>query len=458
MFDLVIKDGILVTSTAAFKADIGVQGEKITAIAPGLSGKEVISAQGMLVLPGGVDPHVHLEMPTATTITSETWETGSRAAAFGGTTTVIDFVEPANASQPLMDAFRERLSQAQGKSSIDFGFHMTLISADEAIRQQLPEVFRAGMASYKVYTTYPGFYLQDHELTAIFEMVQSNQGLVMVHAESDHLIRQAAQHLQTAGQLSIPYFPESRPAQAEVEAVKRVIQLAAAAHAPVYFVHISTAGAANAVAQAQKDGLQVLAETCPQYLLLDEELIKLNASNGARFICCPPLRTKNDQDALWGSLNHSIQSIGTDHCTFNANGQKDVSGESFLDVPSGLPGIELRMALIYTFGVKTGKLTLPEWVSLCCATPAKIFGLHPRKGELLPGSDADIVIFDPHSLSTIHITNLHENVDYSPYEGLELAGKVHTTLLRGKVLVQDGNWVGQQHTGVYLPCSSYLPG
>ncbi len=453
MYDLVIYDGTLVTSTGLFQADVGVQDGQIAALAPRLSGREQISAAGMLVLPGGVDPHVHLEMPVAVTATSDTWETGSQAAAFGGTTTVIDFVEPSYPGQPLMEAFQARLSQAQGNSAIDFAFHMTLCAADEATLQQIPGVIKAGMPSFKIYTTYTGFRLVDEELLVAFQAIRQAGGIALVHSESDAIIQNATRRLQIAGSLAVKDFPDSRPAIAEAEAIERVLALAAFAKAPVYIVHISTRGGAAAVARARQAGQTAWGETCPQYLLLDDSRIKTGDFDGAKYVCCPPLRSPADNQALWEALQDgSLQTVGTDHCAFNFLGQKELGRNSFLEIPPGLPGIELRLALMYTYGVKAGRITLPQWVELCCTSPAHIFGLHPRKGDLLPGADADIVLFDTERRTPIARSLLHEAVDYTPYEGMELAGMVRTTILRGQVLVRDGAWVAEKRTGNYLTC------
>jgi dihydropyrimidinase len=451
IIDLVIKGGNLISRKGINRVDVGIQNGKIAKIASTLKGKEEISAAGMLVLPGGVDPHVHLEMPTEVTVTSDTWETGSKAAAFGGTTTVVDFVESRYPKQPLLESFQERLSQAEGRSAIDFSLHMTLSESNIETLQQIPGVVAAGMPSFKMYTTYKGFHLSDEEMLAAFEAISKAKGLAMVHAESDAIIQYAVHRLKNAGRLSVRDFPLSRPASAEKEAVERVLNLADYADTPVYIVHISTRSGAAAILRARQNGQAAWGETCPQYLLLDENCVRTKSFNGAKFVCCPPLRTQQDQEYLWNSLTEgNLQTIGTDHCAFNFRGQKDLGKNSFLEIPSGLPGIELRLALVYTYGVKTGKLTLKQWVDLCCTTPARLFGLYPRKGEIIPGADADIVIFDPKHSEVITHSAVHENVDYTPYEGKKLAGKVRTTLLRGQVLIRDGVWVGNQKGGCFV--------
>ncbi len=279
---------------------------------------------------------------------------------------------------------------------------MTLCKSDTETLQQIAGVVAAGMPSFKMYTTYTGFHLSDEEMLAAFEAIANAKGLAMVHAESNAIIQQAVHRLQDAGQLSVKYFPLSRPAAAEKEAVERVLNLSDYAGAPVYIVHVSTRSAADAIARARQKGQAAWGETCPQYLLLDENCVQTKDFNGAKFVCCPPLRTKQDQEYLWDCLTEGkLQTVGTDHCAFNFEGQKDLGKNSFLEIPSGMPGVELRLALLYTYGVKTGKLTLEQWVDLCCTIPAHLFGLSPHKGELMRGADADIVIFDPNRTEVV---------------------------------------------------------
>ena len=327
--DLVIKNGNLVTRSGIHQADVGIQNGRITEIAPAIKGQEEISAEGMLVLPGGVDPHVHFEMPTPTTVTSDTWETGSKAAAFGGTTTVVDFVESRYPKQPLLESFRERLGQAQGRSAIDFSLHMTLCELDTETLEQIAGVVAAGMPSFKMYTTYTGFHLSDEEMLTALEAIANAKGLAMVHAELDAIIQNAVHRLQNAGRLSVKDFPMSRPATAEKEAVERVLNLSSYAGAPVYIVHVSTRSAAAAIARARQKGQSAWGETCPQYLLLDQDRVRTEDFSGAKFVCCPPLRTKPDQEYLWACLTEGkLQTVGTDHCAFNFEGQKDL-GKTF---------------------------------------------------------------------------------------------------------------------------------
>jgi len=465
MFDLVIHGGTLVTAEQVFRADIGVSQGKIAAIGSDLPGRESVLAQGMLVIPGGVDPHVHLEMPTSTTVTSDDWASGTRAAAYGGTTTVIDFVEP-EAGQSLLEALEKRRAQAANGAAVDYALHMTLTNADPATLAQIPAVMAAGVTSFKLYTTYAGFALDDKDLLAIFDAVGTAGGLVMVHAENDAILQHSLARLCTAGQVAPKNYPLSRPAIAEVEAIQRVILLARFAGVPLYIVHISTARGSAAVERARQHGQVVYGETCPQYLLLDESLYQdSDPRNSLKYICAPPLRQVKDQQALWTRLQSgAIQTIGTDHCAFNLLGQKDGGAvlstalDSFLLCPAGLPGIEARLALLYTFGVQAGWLTPQQWVSCCTTAPAQIFGLAHCKGSLAVGADADIVLFDPNykiiltRSDRVQQSTLHENVDYTPYEDYELQGWPVATYLRGRLISHSYHKIDAVQTGNFVQC------
>lgn len=434
-FDLVIHSGTVVTAGKVTQADIGVNRGKIAALGQGLTGKENFSAQGMLVIPGGVDPHVHLQMPTATTVTSDDWASGTRAAAYGGTTTVIDFVEPEN-GQPLLEALEQRRAQAEGQAIVDYSLHMTLADARPATLAQIPAVIAAGVTSFKLYTTYGGFALPDEGLLASFEAVAAAGGMVMVHAENDAIMQYSLEKLRLAGQLAPQYYPMSRPAIAEVEAIQRVILLARFTGVPLYIVHISTLRGSTAVARARQHGQTVWGETCPQYLLLDSSRYQeVDPSNSLKFVCAPPLRELKDQQALWMRLESGeLQTVGSDHCAFNLQGQKDLGRTAFPLAPGGLPGIEARLALVHTYGVLTGRLSLEQWVACCCTAPAQIFGLYPRKGSLEVGADADVIVFDPGRRANLTRSMLHERVDYTPYEGLALQGWPAATFLSGRLI------------------------
>jgi dihydropyrimidinase len=462
-FDLVIRHGTLVAASDTLEADLGICGGQIVGWGQALHGRQEVDATGLLVLPGAVDPHVHLEMGIQTvagpTASSDTWATGTVAAACGGTTTVVDFVEP-EPGETLAHALAARRAQAEGGAAIDFGLHMTLNRADDDTLAQVPAMFEAGVTSFKTYTTYDGLKLDDAELLRAYRTVGALGGLVLTHAENDAMIQSATRLLRQQGRTDPAAHALARPPEAEVEAVERALALARMARASLYLVHLSTSGAAEALRRARTDGQAAFGETCPQYLLLTADKYQDAGFGGARFVCSPPLRHAHDGAALWQALAAGvIQTIGTDHCPFNYRGQKDLRFGSrsadaplpaFYEIPGGLPGVETRLALLYTFAVRPGLLSPNRWVQVCCANPARLFGLYPRKGTLAPGADADLVLFDPQREVTLSKAMLHENVDYSPYAGLSLTGYPVVTIIGGRVLVQEGRWLGTAGGGRYL--------
>jgi len=449
-FDLVIAGGTLVTAAETIRADVGVIGDTIAALGHGLTGAARIDATGKLVLPGGVDPHVHLDMPVGATRSSDDWETGTFAAACGGTTTVIDFVEP-ELGGSLAAGLDARRAEADGKAVVDYGLHMTLRRGDAQTLDQVPEAMRAGCASFKTYMTYEGFRLSDAELLAALEAVGAAGGLALVHAENDAAIQRGRRKFMAAGQTAPRFHPRSRPVPVEAEAVERALALAEVAGCPLYVVHTSTGRGAEAIARARARGQRAYGETCPQYLVLTDAEYERPGFEGAKFVCSPPLRPADNPPILWRLLAAGgLQTVGTDHCPFFYEGQKELGRAAFTDIPNGLPGIEARLALLYTFGVGQGRLSLNRWVEVCCTAPARIFGLYPRKGTLAPGADADIVIFDPDREVTLSRAVLHERTDYTPYEGLALRGYPLITVARGRVLVEDGKFVGAKGRGRFL--------
>jgi dihydropyrimidinase len=452
-FDLVIRGGTLVTASGVFQADLGVRAGRIAAWGTGFDGRRVLDADGLLVLPGAVDPHVHLAMPAGATRSSDDWASGTLAAAFGGTTTVLDFIEP-EPGDSLAAAKQARLEEASQGACIDFGLHMTLSRADPETLADVPAMVGAGCPSFKAYTTYEGFRLDDAEMLRVMQAVSDAGGLLMVHCENDAIIQSAREELIHAGQSGPSAHPRSRPALAESDAVEHVIRLADAAACPLYVVHISTREGALAVRAAKQRGQPVTGETCPQYILLDEGAYASPGFEAAKFVCSPPLRAEEHLAALWKSVTDgTIDTLGTDHCPFNFDGQKDLGATDFRLIPNGLPGIELRLSLAYTNGVQGGRIGLSDWVRLCSTAPAQVFGLYPRKGSLAPGADADIVLFDPSRKMDITHSNLHERVDYTPYEGMALSGFPRTVLRRGDVIVDQGRFTGASGSGVFLPGS-----
>jgi dihydropyrimidinase len=471
ILDTVIRGGTLITPSGPILADLGIAGERIAAIGPGLDGVQVIDAARMLVLPGAIDPHVHLQMPAGAVMSSDDWETGTIAAACGGTTTVIDFVEPeatphpqplslggrgaGGEGGPLRDALAARRAEAEGRAAIDFGLHMTLLDASTAALAEIPAVVEAGCTSFKTYLTYAGFKLEDDAFIAALEAVGQAGGIALVHAENDAGIRYLQAKFLAEGHMAPRYHPLSRPAGMEAEAVERALALAEIAGCPLYVVHVSTQRGAEAVSRARARGQMAIGETCPQYLLLTDAEYDRPGFEGAKFICSPPLRKAADNAALWAHLAaDDLSTVGTDHCPFYYAGQKDLGAPGaplpFNRIPGGMPGIESRLALLYTFGVAQGRLSLARWIDVCCSTPARVFGLAGRKGALAVGADADVVIFDPEREVTISRSVLHENCDYTPYEGYHLKGYPVCTMLRGRVIARDGGFVGGSGSGRFL--------
>jgi dihydropyrimidinase len=453
-FDLVISGGTLVTGSDTFKADIGIQAGKIAAIGQGLKGKKVVDALGMLVLPGAIDPHVHLQMPTPVATSSDDWFTGTRAAACGGTTTVIDFVEP-ETGESLLHALDARRAQAESKAAIDFSFHMTLDRVDDDTLAEIPLVVEAGLTSFKCYTTY-NMRLEDDQLLDALSAVGKAGGLTIVHAENDAIVNRLRSDFIATGKTEPRFHPLSRPPISEGEAVERVLALAKVAGAPVLIVHVSNQLGVEAIERAQSRGQIAFGETCPQYMLLTDENYSVPGFEGAKFICSPPLRKSTDQDALWQGLKGGVlQVVGTDHCPFFYAGTKNLGRPfddppPFTNIPGGIPGIEGRLALLYSYGVRTERLTLNQWVDVCASGPARVYDLYPQKGALVPGADADIVLFDPEKRLTLSTNILHENVDYTPYEGFELTGYPVKTILRGQLIAENGEFIAEEAKGQFL--------
>ena len=455
MNDLVITGGTVVLSNKTLKMDIGVSGGRISQLGGNLTGKQKLDATAKLVIPGAIDPHVHLEMPTAVAISSDDWHTGTRAAACGGTTTVIDFIEPAP-GEGLLQAFEKRRELAESKAVVDFSLHMTIDRVDPNTLQEIPQAISAGLTSYKCYTTY-AMALDDSDLLTAMIHIGEAGGLTIVHAENDAMISYLRKKFVQLGKTAPKYHPASRPPAAEGEAIERVLSLGEVAKAPVYIVHVSTERGADAIRRARDRGQEAFGETCPQYLLLTDDYFNQPGFEGAKYICSPPLRKTQDQETLWHSLERGIiQTVGTDHCPFFYKGTKDLGRPKdnlppFTEIPGGIPGIETRLALLYTYGVQEGRLSLNKWVDAVSTGPARTFGLYPKKGEISIGSDADIVIFDPEKRVTISTNILHENVDYTPYQGFELVGYPITTLSNGRIIVQDMEFIGSKNHGRFLP-------
>ena len=409
----------------------------------------VIDARGRLVIPGGIDAHTHMELPVAGTVSRDTFESGTRAAAFGGTTTIIDFAGQTR-GRPLREGLETWMARAEGRCAIDYGFHMMVNDVNEATLAEMDAFVAEGVTTFKLFTAYPGVQLSDDGaiLRAMLRTV-GNGGLILMHAENGVAIDVLANANAEAGRTDPWFHGVSRHPGLEAECVNRVIRLAEAAAAPVYVVHLSSRDALEEVVRGRQRGARVLAETCPQYLFLSLDDLG-NGFDGARFVCSPPLRPRDHQEVLWrGLANDDLQVVGTDHCPFDFRGQKDIGRGDFRKIPNGLPGVEERLDLLFQ-GVVQGRLSMERWVETCSTAAARIFGLGGRKGVVAPGYDADIVIYDPERRHVLSATTHHMAVDYSCYEGLEVQGGSDIVLSRGQVIVEDGAYRGRPGDGRFL--------
>lgn len=435
MFDVVIKNGTVVTAVDTFNADIAINGETIAAIGSNLAGKRELDAHGKLVIPGAVDIHVHLQMPIGAFTSTDDFYTGTVAAAFGGTTTIIDFVET-QPQETMVEAITARRALADPRVIIDYGLHMTITPTDIVKLDQVPEAFAAGCTSFKLYMAY-GHRLDDGQMLRALTAVRDAGGLPVVHAENwDVILTLIAENL-VRGYNTPGWHPRSRPALFEGEAVGRIITLAAFVGVPVHIFHVSCATAVARIAQARAAGLPVTGETCPQYLFLTKAVYDAPGIAGALPVCSPPIREQAEQDALWQALqNGDLQLVTTDHCPFT-RAEKATGLARYSQIPGGVPSIEMRLAGVYSRGVRSGLLSPNQWVDVCCTAPARLAGL-ANKGHIATGYDGDLVIFDPNALWMVTTDTLHETADWTPYEGLALHGRAQTTLVRGEIVVMDG--------------------
>jgi len=459
---LLIKGGTVVSATGAQPIDVLVDGETIVALlAPGSApaeaaergAEEVLDATGKLVVPGGVDGHTHMELPFGGTVASDDFESGTRAAAWGGTTTIIDFAVQA-AGEDVRERLDTWMAKAEGNCAVDYGFHMIIGGVDESSLKAMDALVDEGITSFKLFMAYPGVFLSDDgQILRAMQQAAGNGGLIMMHAENGLAIDVLAEQAVERGETAPINHGYVRRAELEGEATHRAIQLAKVGAAPLYIVHLSASEALEQVAMARDAGGNVFAETCPQYLYLNlEDHLGAPGFAGAGYVCSTPLRTKHEHHHadLWKGLRaNDLSVVSTDHCPFCMKDQKELGKDDFRAIPNGIGGVEHRMDLIYQ-GVAAGELTLPRWVELCSTTPARMFGLYPRKGVIAPGSDADIVIYDPDRPWTISVDNHHMALDYSAYEGIEVAGRVDTVLSRGRVIVRNDQYEGAKGDGKYL--------
>jgi dihydropyrimidinase len=462
----VIRNGLVVTAAEEVHADVLIEGERVVARpATGSSAAQTWTADteydatGRYVLPGGVDAHTHMEMPFGGTKAADTFETGTRAAAWGGTTTIVDF-----AIQSVGGSLRDGLdawhAKAEGNCSIDYGLHMIMSDVTEDSLKEMDVLVEEGVTSFKLFMAYPGvFYSDDGRILRAMQRAGGNGGLVMMHAENGIAIDVLVEQALAAGRTDPRYHGEVRRELLEAEATHRAIQLSrVAGGAPLYIVHVSAEQAVAEISAARRLGLNVFGETCPQYLFLSTDNLAEPGFEGAKYVCSTPLRPREHQAALWRGLRtDDLSVVSTDHCPFCFNGQKELGRGDFSKIPNGMPGVENRMDLLHQ-AVLDGHLSRRRWIELACATPARMFGLYPRKGTIAPGADADIVIFDPNERYTMSAATHHMNVDYSAYEGKQITGRARTVLSRGAAVVHDGEYVGRPGHGTYLPrgTSQYL--
>jgi dihydropyrimidinase len=447
-----VRNGRVVTASESYEADIYVDGGRITLVGQGLSlpADTVIDASGCLVLPGGVDVHTHLDMPAGELTSADDFETGTRAAAFGGTTTVVDFATP-EPGQSLLAALETWMRKADGRAVVDYGFHMAVREVGDAPLAEMARLVRdEGVTSFKLYLAYPGV-LQVDDASFFRALLGAREcgALTLVHAENGGVIDVLVKRALARGDTAARHHALTRPPEAEAEATARAISLATIAGAPLYVVHLSCAEALAHVAAARDRGLPVLAETCPQYLLLSAAEYDRPGVEGGKYVMSPPLRQPADQEALWrGLASGDLQVVATDHCPFTTS-DKERGRLDFSKIPGGAPGIETRMTLLWDGGVRTGKIDPQRFVELTAAAPARIFGLWPRKGTIAVGADADLVVWDAERESRLSAETLHMRVDYSPYEGRVVRGGPVVVLSRGEVIVDHGEWKGRAGRGQF---------
>jgi dihydropyrimidinase len=453
LMGLLIRNGTVVNADKTFPADILIEGERVKEVRRRIpqAGHTVVDASGMLLLPGGIDAHTHLDMPFGGTTSSDDFETGTRAAAFGGTTTIVDFAIQTRGTR-MRKALDTWWRKAEGKASIDYGLHMIVTDLGQAGLEDMDEMVREGVASFKLFMAYPNVLMvDDATIFRALRQTAKNGALICMHAENGSVIDVLIQQALAEGKNAPVYHALTRPTTAEAEAVHRAIAMAEIAGAPVYIVHLSSEAALNEVREARSRGVPAFAETCPQYLLLTIDELRRPGFEGAKFVFTPPLREKENPPKLWEGLkSDSLQVVSTDHCPFCFADQKVLGKNDFTKIPNGGPGIENRLQLIHHYGVNKGPLSLNRFVEIVSTAPARIFGMYPKKGTLARGSDADVVIWDPKMEHVISAKTHHMRVDYSMFEGSHVTGNARQVFSRGELIVENGKFLGRPGRGKYL--------
>lgn len=455
---ILIKNGNIVTAVDNYTADILIEDGRVSLIGARLDmeADKVIDAANRLVIPGGIDPHTHMELPFGGTFASDDFRTGTIAAAHGGTTTIIDFAVQYH-GESLVEAVDNWHRKAEGKTAIDYSFHLITTQLPDEKIPEMKQLIREGVTSFKLFMAYPGVFLVD-DATIYRAMKSASQagGLICMHAENGIIINEIIKNALAEGKTAPRYHALTRPTKAEAEGVHRAIAIAEMADSPVYIVHLSCADALEEVRHARDVGIPAYAETCPQYLFLDYSLYEREGFEGAKWVMTPPLREKWNQDKLWQGLRgNDLQVISTDHCPFCFKEQKELGRDDFTKIPNGGPGVEHRMSLVYNGGVVGNRISVNRFVELTSTSAAKLFGLFPRKGTIAVGSDADIVIFDPAEEMVISAATHHMNVDYSAYEGMKVRGVTKTVLSRGRVIIEDGKYTGRAGDGEFIRRSTF---
>ncbi|NWQ43712.1 dihydropyrimidinase [Bacillus sp. EB106-08-02-XG196] len=454
-----IKNGTIVTAADTFTAEILIEEGKISQIGNNLSanGAEVIDAKGCLIFPGGIDPHTHLDMPFGGTVTKDDFETGTIAAAFGGTTTIIDFCLTSKGDS-LKNAIQTWHAKSEEKAVIDYGFHLMISEINENVLNELPFVINEeGITSFKVFMAYKNVLQADDEtLFRTLVSAKEHGALVMVHAENGDVIDYLTKKAVAEGNIAPIYHALTRPPELEGEATGRAAKLTGLANSQLYVVHVSCADAVEKIAEARSRGFDVWGETCPQYLVLDQSYLERPNFEGAKYVWSPPLREKWNQEVLWNALKSGqLQTLGSDQCSFDFKGQKDLGRDDFTKIPNGGPIIEDRLSILFSEGVRKGRISLNQFVDLTSTRAAKLFGLYPKKGSIAVGADADIVIFDPLAERVISAETHHMAVDYNAFEGMKVTGEPVSVLSRGEFVVRDKQFVGKPGTGQYLKRAKY---